>query len=186
MLYDQIKKDTDAGMKKAVEAFERRISTIKAGRATEAILDGITFSYYGTETPINQAATISIPEARLLVIKPWDKTNIGPIEKAILKSNIGITPGNDGEIIRLPFPALTEERRKEYTKEVNTYAEDAKIVVRNVRRDYMDEVKKSEKAGDITEDDRYTLEDEIQKITDNFIKSIEEIAEKKNKELMNV
>ena len=186
MLYDQIKKDTEAGMKKAVESFERRISTIKAGRATEAILDGITFSYYGTETPINQAATVSIPEARLLVIKPWDKSNIQPIEKAILKSNIGITPGNDGEVIRLPFPALTEERRKEYTKEVNTYAEDAKIVVRNVRRDYMDEVKKSEKSGDITEDDKFTLEDEIQKITDKFIKLIEEMAEKKNTELMSV
>lgn len=186
MLYDQIKKDTEAGMKMAVESFERRISTIKAGRATEAILDGITFSYYGTETPINQAATISIPEARLLVIKPWDKSNIQPIEKAILKSNIGITPGNDGEVIRLPFPALTEERRKEYTKEVNTYAEDAKIVVRNVRRDYMDEVKKSEKSGDITEDDKFTLEDEIQKITDKFIKLIEELADKKNTELMNV
>lgn len=186
MLYDQIKKDTEAEMKKAVESFERRISTIKAGRATEAILDGITFSYYGTETPINQAATISIPEARLLVIKPWDKSNIQPIEKAILKSNIGITPGNDGEVIRLPFPALTEERRKEYTKEVNTYAEDAKIVVRNVRRDYMDEVKKSEKSGDITEDDKFTLEDEIQKITDKFIKLIEELADKKNTELMNV
>ena len=186
MLYDQIKKETDAGMKKAVESFEKRISTIKAGRATEAILDGITFSYYGTETPINQAATVSIPEARLLVIKPWDKSNSQPIEKAILKSNIGITPGNDGEVIRLPFPALTEERRKEYTKEVNTYAEDAKIVVRNVRRDYMEEVKKSEKSGDITEDDKFSLEDEIQKITDKFIKSIEEIADKKNTELMNV
>lgn len=186
MLYDQIKKDTEAGMKKSVESFERRISTIKAGRATEAILDGITFSYYGTETPINQAATVSIPEARLLVIKPWDKSNIQPIEKAILKSNIGITPGNDGEVIRLPFPTLTEERRKEYTKEVNTYAEDAKIVVRNVRRDYMDEVKKSEKSGDITEDDKFTLEDEIQKITDKFIKLIEEMAEKKNTELMSV
>ncbi|WP_311481878.1 ribosome recycling factor [uncultured Anaerococcus sp.] len=186
MLYEQIKKETNDGMKKTVDSFERRISTIKAGRATEAILDGITFSYYGTETPINQAATISIPEARLLVIKPWDRSNIGPIEKAILKSNIGITPGNDGEIIRLPFPALTEERRKEYTKEVNTYAEDAKIVVRNVRRDSMDEVKKSEKSGDITEDDRYKLEDEIQKITDSFIKSIDEMADKKNKELMNV
>lgn len=186
MLYEQIRQDAEKGMKTGVDSFERRISTIKAGRATESVLDGITFSYYGTDTPINQAATISIPEARLLVIKPWDKTNIAPIEKAILKSNIGITPQNDGEIIRLPFPALTEERRKEYTKEVNTYAEDAKIVVRNVRRDSMDEVKKSEKSGDVTEDDRYTLEDEIQKITDKFIKTIEELAEKKNKELMNV
>ena len=186
MLYEQIKKDADSGMKQAVKSFENRIATIKAGRATDAVLDGITFSYYGTETPINQAATVSIPEARLLMIKPWDKTNIEPIKKAILKSNIGITPQDDGEVIRLPFPALTEERRKEYTKEVNTYAEDAKIVVRNARRDAMDEVKKSEKSGDLTEDDRYTLEDEIQELTDKYVKDIEDKAEKKNKELMSV
>lgn len=186
MIYEQIKKQAKDDMGKALESFDKRIATIKAGRATEAILDGITFSYYGTETPINQAATVSIPEARLLVIKPWDKTNIGPIEKAILKSNIGITPQNDGEIIRLPFPQLTEERRKEYTKEVDTYAEDAKIVIRNKRREAMDEVKKSEKSGDITEDDRYTLEDEIQKITDKMIEDVEALASKKNKELMSV
>lgn len=186
MLYEQIRQDAEKGMKAGVDSFERRISTIKAGRATEAVLDGITFSYYGTDTPINQAATVSIPEARLLVIKPWDKSNIAPIEKAILKSNIGITPQNDGEIIRLPFPALTEERRKEYTKEVDSYAEDAKIAIRNKRRDSMDEIKKSEKSGDVTEDDRYALEDEIQKITDKYIKSIEDIAKKKNQELMNV
>lgn len=186
MIYEQIKKQAKDEMTKALDSFDKRIAKIKAGRATEAILDGITFSYYGTETPINQAATVSIPEARLLVIKPWDKTNIGPIEKAILKSNIGITPQNDGEVIRLPFPQLTEERRKEYTKEVDTYAEDAKIVIRNKRREAMDEVKKSEKSGDITEDDRYTLEDEIQKITDKMIEDVEALAAKKNKELMSV
>src|SRR5699024_12846724 len=185
-MYDSIIKDAEKALKASVDSFEDRVTKIRAGRASEASLDGITFSYYGTETPINQAATISIPEARLLVIKPWDKSNIQPIEKAILKSNIGITPGNDGEVIRLPLPALTEERRKEYTKEVNTYAEEAKIVVRNVRRDYMDEVKKSEKSGDIKEDDKFTLEDEIKKITDKLIKSIEELANKKNTELMNV
>ena len=186
MIYEQIKKQAKDEMTKALDSFDKRIVNIKAGRATEAILDGITFSYYGTETPINQAATVSIPEARLLMIKPWDKTNIGPIEKAILKSNIGITPQNDGEVIRLPFPQLTEERRKEYTKEVDTYAEDAKIVIRNKRREAMDEVKKSEKSGDITEDDRYTLEDEIQKITDKMIEDVEALAAKKNKELMSV
>lgn len=186
MIYEQIKKQAKDEMTKALDSFDKRIVNIKAGRATEAILDGITFSYYGTETPINQAATVSIPEARLLVIKPWDQTNIGPIEKAILKSNIGITPQNDGEVIRLPFPQLTEERRKEYTKEVDTYAEDAKIVIRNKRREAMDEVKKSEKSGDITEDDRYTLEDEIQKITDKMIEDVEALAAKKNKELMSV
>lgn len=186
MIYEQIKKQAQDEMAKAVDSFENRIATIKAGRATEAVLDGITFSYYGTETPINQAATVSVPEARLLMIKPWDKSNIGPIEKAILKSNIGITPQNDGEVIRLPFPQLTEERRKEYTKQVDTYAEDAKIVIRNKRREAMDEVKKSEKSGEVTEDDRYTLEDEIQKITDKKIEEVEALANKKNKELMSV
>ena len=149
-------------------------------------MDGITFSYYGTETPINQAATISIPEARLLAIKPWDRNNIGPIENAILKANIGITPQNDGEVIRLPFPVLTEERRKEYTKEVDKYAEEAKIAVRNKRRDAMDEVKKAEKSGDITEDDRFSLEEELQNITDKNIKLLEEISDKKNQELLSV
>ena len=149
-------------------------------------MDGITFSYYGTETPINQAATVSIPEARLLVIKPWDRKNIGPIENAILKANIGITPQNDGEVIRLPFPVLTEERRKEYTKEVNKYAEEAKISVRNKRRDAMDEVKKAEKSGDITEDDRFSLEEELQNITDKSIDEVEKLADKKNKELLTV
>ena len=186
MNYDQIKNTANKEMKQAVDSFETRIANIKAGRASESILDGITFSYYGTETPINQAATVSIPEARLLVIKPWDRKNIGPIENAILKANIGITPQNDGEVIRLPFPVLTEERRKEYTKEVNKYAEEAKISVRNKRRDAMDEVKKAEKSGDITEDDRFSLEEELQNITDKNIKLLEEAADKKNKELLSV
>ena len=186
MNYDQIKNTANKEMKQAVESFETRIANIKAGRASEGILDGITFSYYGNETPINQAATITIPEARLLVIKPWDKKNISPIENAILKANIGITPQNDGEVIRLPFPTLTEERRKEYTKEVNKYAEEAKISVRNKRRDAMDEVKKAEKSGDITEDDKFSLEEELQNITDKNIKLLEEIADKKNKELLSV
>ena len=186
MNYNEIKQFAEKEMKQAVESFESRITNIKAGRATEAILDGITFSYFGTETPINQAATISTPEARLLVIKPWDKTNIGPIESAITKANIGINPQNDGEVIRLPFPVLTEERRKEYTKEVGKYAEDAKISVRNKRRDAMDEVKKSEKADEITEDDRFSLEEELQNITDKNISLIEELQDKKNKELLSV
>lgn len=186
MNYDQIKSTADKEMQEAVQAFEKRIANIKAGRASEAVLDGITFDYFGTPTPINQAATISTPEARLLVIKPWDKNNIGPIEKAIIKADTGINPQNDGEVIRLPFPALTEERRKEYTKEVNKYAEDAKVSIRNKRRDAIDEVKKSEKAGDITEDDRYSLEDELQNITDKNISSVEDAADKKNKELLSV
>lgn len=186
MNYDQIKKFAEKEMQAAVSSFDDRIATIKAGRATDAILDGITFNYFGVDTPINQAATISIPEARLLVIKPWDRKNIAPIENAINKANIGINPQNDGEVIRLPFPILTEERRKEYTKEVNKYAEEAKISVRNKRRDAMDEVKKSEKSDEITEDDKFSLEEELQKITDKFIKEIETLTDKKNKELLSV
>lgn len=186
MNYDQIKNTASDDMKAAVKSFEGRIANIKPGRASEAVLDGITFSYYGNETPINQAATITIPEARLLVIKPWDKKNISPIENAILKANIGVIPQNDGEVIRLPFPALTEEVRKDYTKEVNKYAEEAKVSVRNKRREAMDEVKKAEKSADITEDDKFSLEEELQNITDKNIKLIEELAEKKNKELLSV
>lgn len=186
MNYEEIKSSADKDMKQAVESFEGRIANIKAGRASEAVLDGITFSYFGNETPINQAATISIPEARLLVIKPWDKSNVGPIEKAIIKADTGINPQNDGEVIRLPFPALTEERRKEYTKEVGKYAEDAKISIRNKRRDGMDDVKKSEKSGDITEDDKFALEEELQNITDKYIEEVEQLADKKNKELLTV
>ncbi|MBS6106130.1 MULTISPECIES: ribosome recycling factor [Anaerococcus] len=186
MNYEEIKSTADNEMKEAVKSFEGRIANIKAGRASESVLDGITFSYFGNETPINQAATITIPEARLLVIKPWDKSNIGPIEKAILKADIGINPQNDGEVIRLPFPTLTEDRRKEYTKEVSKYAEDAKVSIRNKRRDAMDDVKKSEKSGDITEDDRFSLEEELQNITDKSIDEVEKLADKKNKELLTV
>ncbi|MGO3019139.1 MAG: ribosome recycling factor [Anaerococcus sp.] len=185
-MYETIIKDAETTLKTSVDSFEDRISKIRAGRATEASLDGITFSYYGTDTPINQAATISIPEARLLVIKPWDKSNIKPIEKAILASDLGINPSNDGEVIRLPFPALTEERRKDLTKEVSKYAEDAKISVRNGRRDSMDLVKKGFKEGEITEDDRYSLEEDLNEITDKYTKMIDEIVENKNKELMSV
>lgn len=185
-MYETIIKDAEKALKASVESFEDRISKVRAGRASERSLDGIVFSYYGTDTPINQAATITIPEARLLVIKPWDKSNIKLIEKAILASNLGITPSNDGEVIRLPFPALTEERRKELTKEVSKYSEEAKIAVRNGRRDAMDLVKKGFKDGDITEDDRYSLEEDLNKLTDKYIEKIEEIVDKKNKELMNV
>lgn len=185
-MYEKIIKDVESQMKKAVESFEIRISKIRAGRANDSILDGITFSYYGTQTPINQAATISTPEPRLLVIKPWDKSNIKEIEKAINKSDIGINPQNDGEVIRLPFPALTEERRRDLTKQVSEYSEDSKIQIRNIRRDNMDIVKKAEKTGDLTEDDRYSIEEEIQNITEKYIKNLEEVADNKNKELLEV
>lgn len=185
-MYDKIINNTKKEMKKAVESFEIRISKIRAGRANDSILDGITFSYYGTETPIKQAATVSTPEARLLVIKPWDKSNIKEIEKAINKSDIGINPQNDGEVIRLPFPALTEERRKDLTKQVSEYSEDSKIQIRNIRRDNLDKAKKAEKKTELTEDDLYSIEEDIQKITEENINKIESIVEDKNKELLEV
>ena len=186
MNYDQIKKFAEKEMQEAVSSFDDRIATIKAGRATDAILDGITFNYFGVDTPINQAATISIPEARLLVIKPWDRKNIAPIENAINKANIGINPQNDGEVIRLPFPALTEERRKELTKQVSEYSEDSKIQIRNIRRDSMDIAKKAEKSADLTEDDLFSIEEDIQKITKKYIDKVEKTVESKNKELLEV
>ena len=185
-MYDKIIKDTEDEMKKACESFEIRISKIRAGRANDSILDGLTFSYYGSQTPINQAATISTPEPRLLVIKPWDKSNIKEIEKAINKSDIGINPQNDGEVIRLPFPALTEERRKDLTKLVGKYAEEAKVSIRNIRRDAMEDIKKAEKAKEISEDDKVSFEEDIQKITKKYIDNIEKIADSKNKELLEV
>ena len=185
-MYNEIIKDTEVLMKKACESFEIRISKIRAGRASDYVLDGITFSYYGSQTPINQAATISTPEPRLLVIKPWDKSNIKEIEKAINKSDIGINPQNDGEVIRLPFPALTQERRKELTKQVSEYSEDSKIQIRNIRREALDKAKKAEKTADLTEDDLFSIEDDVQKITKKYIEQIEKTVENKNKELLEV
>lgn len=180
------KKEFDQKMTKAVEAFHEGLQTIRAGRANPKLLDGIVFPYYGVDTPINQAASISVPEARMLVIQPWDSKNISAIEKAILASDLGITPSNDGKIIRLPFPQLTGERRKELVKEVKVRMEEAKVAVRNIRRDAMDLVKKLEKKSEMTEDERYDAEDEIQKLTDKHIESIESIAKAKEKELMEI
>lgn len=185
-MYEKIIKDTEKILKQSVDSFEERITKIRAGRANKAVLDDITFPYYGTETPLNQAANITTPEARLLIIKPWDKSNIKAIEKAILASNLGITPSNDGEVIRLPFPQLTEERRRDLTKEVSKLAEEAKISVRNGRRDALDTVKKAVKSADLTEDDKFSIEEDINKITDKYTKDIDNLVEEKNKELMSV
>ncbi|MDO4661837.1 MAG: ribosome recycling factor [Tissierellia bacterium] len=185
-MYDSIIKNMEKNMQKTVDSFKERLTSIRAGRANAAILNGVTFDYYGVETPINQAATISIPEARLLSIKPWDKNNIASIEKAILKSDIGITPSNDGEVIRLPFPQLTEERRKELGKEVNKQLEQSKISLRNERRDAMDIVKKQEKTGELSEDQRVGAEEDINKSIDKFTKELEKIAKAKTDELMEI
>ena len=173
-------------MNKSITAFTRELASIRAGRANASLLDRITVDYYGAPTPVNQLAGISVPEARLLVIQPYDKSVLGEIEKAIMKSDIGITPTNDGNVIRLTVPALTEERRKDLVKVVKKEAEDAKVAIRNVRRDANDDLKKLEKNGEITEDALRGYSDDIQKITDEFIAKIDELAKDKEKEIMSV
>lgn len=173
-------------MEKSISALSRQLASIRAGRANASLLDRISVDYYGAPTPINQMAGISVPEARLLVIQPYDKSILGDIEKAIMKSDIGITPTNDGNIIRLAIPALTEERRKELAKQVKKEAEDAKVAIRNVRRDANDDLKKAEKAGEITEDDLRGYGEDIQKLTDDFIAKVDAVAKDKEQELLEV
>ncbi|MDN7244190.1 ribosome recycling factor [Planococcus shenhongbingii] len=178
--------DTKTKMENAIQAFSRELSSIRAGRANPSILNKLTVEYYGAPTPINQVAGISVPEARLIVIQPYDKTIMGDIEKAILKSDLGLSPTNDGTVIRLAIPALTEERRKDLVKQVKKEAEEAKIGIRNIRRDANDEYKKLEKKSEITEDDLRSYSDEVQKLTDSYIAKIDEVAKDKEKEIMEV
>lgn len=173
-------------MEKVIENLETNYSEVRAGRANPAILNRVMVEYYGAPSPISQVASISVPEARLIVIQPWDKTLLSPIEKAIEKADIGIHPMNDGQLIRLSFPELTEERRKELVKDIKKMAEEAKVAVRNVRRDEMDDAKNKLKNKEISEDDERALEDKIQKETDSYVAKIDEIAEKKEKEIMSV
>ena len=173
-------------MEKTVSSLKYEYNSIRAGRANAAVLDKIQVDYYGCPTPINQMAAISVPEARILAIQPWDVSTVSLIEKAILASDIGINPSNDGRVIRLVFPALTEERRKQLSKEVSQLSEDAKVGVRNIRRDCIDKIKAMKKASEITEDDQKYGEEEIQKITDEFIKKLDEVAAAKTKEIMEI
>ena len=166
-------------MKKALEYLESDYGTIRAGRANAAVLDKVQVDYYGCPTPINQMAAISVPEARILAIQPWDASTLSLIEKAIQTSDIGINPSNDGRVIRLVFPALTEERRKQLSKEVAQLAEEAKVGVRNIRRDCIDKIQAMKKNSEITEDDQKYGEEEIQKITDEYVKKIDEVAASK-------
>jgi ribosome recycling factor len=159
---------------------------VRTGRATASVLDGIMADYYGTPTPIKNMGQISTPEARLLQIQPFDKTLIGSIEKAILGANLGLTPGNDGNIIRISFPTLTEDKRKAFVKDVKKLGEDAKVAIRNVRREQNDKIKLSEKDKKISEDESKKIQEEIQKITDNFIKDVDKIVDAKEKELLTV
>ena len=173
-------------MNKRVEGFNNELKTIRAGRANAQVLDKVSIDYYGTQTPIAQVGSISSPEPRMLVIQPWDLTVLKEIEKAILKSEVGVTPQNDGKVIRLNFPPLTEERRKELVKTVKKYSEEAKIQVRNARRDAMDDYKAKKKNGEVTEDDLKTIEKDIQTLTDKFIKEIDDITADKEKEILEV
>jgi ribosome recycling factor len=173
-------------MKKAQEFLGGQFDSVRAGRANAAVLNGITVDYYGTPTPINQVAAVSTPDARTLMITPWDSSVLKGIEKAIQSSELGINPQNDGRVIRLVFPQLTEERRKELVKQVHKYGEDAKVAIRNIRRDAMDKIKKQLKANEITEDDQKNLEKELQKLTDDNIKVVEKLTEVKEKELVTV
>lgn len=173
-------------MEKSINSLKYEYNSIRAGRANAAVLDRITVDYYGTPTPINQMAAISVPEARILAIQPWDMSALSLIEKAILASDIGINPSNDGRIIRLVFPALTEERRKQLSKDVSKYGEDAKVAVRQIRRDCIEKIKAMKKNSEITEDDQKYGEEKLQKITDEFVKKIDEIADAKTKEIMEI
>ena len=173
-------------MDKVIDNLETNYSEVRAGRANPAILNKVSVEYYGVPTPINQVASISVPEARLIVIQPWDRSILSQVEKAIEKADIGIHPMNDGQVIRLSFPELTEERRKELAKDIRKMAEEAKVAIRNVRRDEMDEAKDSLKNKEISEDEEKALEEKIQKETDKYVAKIDEMSEKKEKEIMSV
>ena len=173
-------------MEKAISVFSEKLSEVRAGRANPAILNKVRIDYYGTQTPINQVAAISVPEARLIVIQPWDASVLKEIEKAILASDIGINPNNDGKVIRLAFPELNEERRKELVKDIKKMGEETKVAVRNVRREGLDKAKAMQKNSEITEDELKQAENEIQKITDKYVEEVDKVLEKKEKEVMSV
>ena len=176
----------ESKMKKTAEVLKTQLASVRAGRANAAVLDQITVDYYGVPTPIQQVASVSVPDPRSLLIQPGDTSVLKGIEKAILASELGINPQNDGRAIRLVFPQLTEERRKELAKQVKKYGEEAKVAVRNIRREAIDKFKKQQKASEITEDDYKTVEKDIQKLTDDYIKEVEGIADKKEKELFEI
>jgi len=171
-------------MDKAIKAFEKDLTHVRTGRASAALLDGIKVDYYGTQMPLTQVATVAVPESRLITIQPWDANILGDIEKAILSSELGLTPSNDGKIIRVSVPPLTEERRKELVKLVKKMGEECKVAIRNVRRDGIEKLKKQKKDKEISEDEQFKLQDEIQKITDAHVKMVDDIVAKKEKEIL--
>lgn len=182
----EINKEYDAKMQKTIDVVMSDFASVRAGRANAAVLDRITVDYYGSPTPLNQVASISSPDPRSLAIQPWDASLLKAIEKAIQTSDLGINPQNDGRVIRLAFPQLTEERRKDLTKQVRKYGEEGKVALRNIRRDAMEDFKKKKKASELTEDDLKQLEKELQDLTDKRCKDIDELTAKKEQELMAV
>jgi ribosome recycling factor len=180
-----IKKDAEDRMEKALAALKRDLSTLRAGRASPALLDRVQADYYGTPTPINQLGSINTPDSRTLVIQPWDKSALAAIEKAILKSELGLNPANDGTIIRIVIPPLTEERRKDLAKETKKFGEEAKVAIRNIRRDANDDIKKKEK-DEISEDESRRHQEDVQKLTDRFVAEVDKILAAKEKEILEV
>ncbi len=185
-MLDKIIHETEDKMKKAVDFTRQELTKLRSGKATAAILDDIKIDYYGQKMPIAQTASVNTPDAHLITVQPWDKSMIGEIEKAILAANIGLTPANDGTVIRLSVPPLTEERRKELVKVAKKFAEDGRITIRNIRRDSNEHLKKAEKDEHVSEDERKHGENEVQKLTDKYIKHVDDILAGKEKEIMEV
>ncbi|HPN35905.1 MAG TPA: ribosome recycling factor [bacterium] len=185
-MIDDVKKDVKHRMDQAVETVRTELAKLRTGKASPAILDGITVSYYGANTPLRQVGNISAPEPRLLVVQPWDRSLLGEIEKAILKSDLGLNPANDGIVIRVPIPTLTEERRQSLVKVAKKITEDGRVAVRNIRRDANEKLKKLEKDHKISEDDLHRNQDEMQKLTDEYVKKLDEILALKEKEIMEI
>ena len=183
-MINDIVNDSEAGMKKAVDSFKRDLQKIRTGRANTSMLDGIKVDYYGTPTPVNQVATVQVVDARLITIKPWEKSMLPVIDKAIRASDLGINPVADSELVRLPVPPLTQERRRDLAKQVNKQTEEARVAVRAARRDAMDMIKEAEKDKQISEDERKNGEKKVQELTDKYIASVDDIAKAKEKEIM--
>lgn len=185
-MINEVLQETRERMGKSEKSFEKEMSKVRTGRASSALLDGVKVDYYGTQTPLQQMSTISIPESRLITVKPWDVSVINSVEKAILKSNLGLTPSNDGKLIRISIPPLTEERRKEIAKTVSKICEDYKVAVRNIRRDSNEMLKDLQKEGDISEDESFKAQKQVQEATDKYIQRLDEIFGKKEKEILEV
>lgn len=185
-MVEEILASSEEHMKKALESLDYNFASVRTGRANAMILDRIKVDYYGVATPVNQMAAIKTPDAHMLVIEPWDKGSLRGIEKAILESDLGVTPSNDGTVIRLPFPALTEERRRELVKQCKTFTEDARVACRNIRRDANNHIQKLQKDSEISEDDAKRAEAQVQKLTDKYIESVEAAFKKKEAEVMEI